>query len=204
MSRSQTERRAKALEQIAKNSRRARGRNASKIADPTRKQERALSDLKFAAKQMRRWRNASAEEVEDRRQEFSQDLADYEKAVVRAIRAGLINHPDVRAWISAQRSLGEWDALRRFRLGLERGTRKMLSKQDFWIKFEAVPLTEQGKTPEQIHRSLRHKLKFPKPEDRKKREDWIGLNRKEIEDLADRLDCTRQNFHRLLVRLRIK
>ena len=198
------ERRVKALEEIAKKSRRAHSHDAPKIADLTRKQQRALSELKYTAKHIRRWSNASAKELEDRHQEFSQNLAEFEKDVGRAIRAGLINHPDVRAWISSQRSLGEWDALRQFRLGLEHGAKKTLSKQDFWIKFEAMPLAEQGKKPEQIHRLLRHKLKYPKPEDRKKWEDWIGLSHKEIEELADRLDCTRQNFHRLLKRLGIK
>jgi hypothetical protein len=79
-----------------------------------------------------------------------------------------------------------------------------MSKQDFWIKLEASPLSEQGKKPEQIRRLLLHKLRFSTPEDRKKWKEWIGLNRKELEELTERLDCTRQNFHRLLKRLEIK
>jgi hypothetical protein len=204
MSASPSERRAKALEQIAKNARRAHSLDAPKIAELTRKQERAVSDLQYAAQHMQRWSGRSAKEIEDNRREFSQDLADYEKTVGRAIRAGLLDHPDVRAWISTQRSLGEWDALRQFRLSLECGTKKTISKQDFWIKFEAYPLSEQGKKPEQIRRLLLHKLRFSTPKDRKKWKEWIGLNRKELEELAERLDCTRQNFHRLLKRLGIK
>lgn len=204
MSGSASERRAKTLEQIAKKSRRARSRQTPKIAPSNRKQEQAFSDLKYAAKHMQRWGGLSPTEVEKNSDQFAQDRADYVSAVGHAIRAGLFNHPNVRAWLSTQRSLGEWDVLRRFRLGLEYGTKRTMSAHDFWIKLEATPLFEEGKKPEQIRRILRQKLRFPTPGDRNRWKEWLGLDRTDLKSLAERLNCSRQNFNRLLKRLEIR
>ena len=162
----------------------------------------ALAD---AAEQMRRWHGVSADQIEKRREMYDADWAEYDKAIGRAIRAGQFEHPLVREWISERRSLGERTALRKYRLGLERGVKKGMSKEDFFVAFEAggfiqkkYKVDEGRRNPEAIRRSIINKLLISKPEH------WFDLSDSEIEKLRARLkDMPRQNFHRLLRRLHV-
>ena len=120
-----------------------------------------------------------------------------EKALARAIRVGLWCHPVVKTWLAARRSLGERKKLRSFRLGLERDVKAPMSKEDFWIVFEAQGLIDQGYKPEAIRLGLTHKLKTEKPQE------WFDLAPEEINGLIDRLQCSQQNFHRWLRRLKL-
>ena len=145
---------------------------------------------------MRQWEDISPEdEIESDTQ--LDDQARYEKAQKRAIRGELCGHPIVRAWLAARRSLGDWDELRRLRLRLESGVDKPMSKADFWIVVEAQNFIDRGDGPEAVRRALIKKLKSETPLE------WFDLSSEEIERLLDRLDCSRQNFHRWLKRLGI-
>ncbi len=161
--------------------------------------EIALAD---AAEQMRHSHGVPTDQKD--REIYAADRAQYEKAIGRAIRAGQFEHPLVREWISERRSLGERDALRKFRMGLEGGAKRTMSKQNFWVAFEAGNLAhpedaaKKGERPEAILRALIRKLSISQPAS------WFDLNDAEIAKLRARLkDMPRQNFHRLLRRLHV-
>lgn len=51
-------------------------------------------------------------------------MAQAQKAMGRAARVGLQDHPLVQEWIEVHRRLGNWDTLRSARAGLEKGVRR--------------------------------------------------------------------------------
>lgn len=202
MPESPIEKRKRVLEKIEKTYHSGSEEHQWQAKGLTRQQERALNDLDEALEEMGQWRGISpADEVEKNHQ--ITDQAIYERALTRAVQAGLWRHPVVRAWLAARRSLGDRQALRRFRRGLERGVKKPMSKGDFWIAFEAHDLINQRRGPEAIRKALIKKLKDPKPEDRKKWEEYFDLAPKEIARLIRRLEYSRQNFHQRLKRLKL-
>jgi hypothetical protein len=87
-------------------------------------------------------------------QEFADAYEDYEGAITRAIRAGLIDHKIVAAWIRARRSVGDYEALRTLRLGLEVGMPDSLDEEDFWIAMEAAGPLEDGQSLPEVQRAL--------------------------------------------------
>ena len=194
-----------ALEEIAEQ--RARDlKGASPALDSREKMDRVDSNLATAAEQMCQWGDVSADEIEKRRAMFDKNWADYERAVGRAIRAERFGNPYVQAWMAGRRSLRDWTALRKYRLGLERGVKKEISKEDFFVAFEAGGLIEwcrqnpQRKKykPEAIRRSIINKLLISKPEH------WFDLSESEAKKLRTRLKgMSRQNFHKLLRRLHV-
>lgn len=164
------------------------------------RRRRIEQDLKYSAESMRRWHGANWGALERRLSEFEADVGEHERTVRRAIRAGMVDHPIVAKWLEGRRTLGEWDWLRRFRLGLERGVRKPMSPEDFWVSYHASELAEQRKKPESIRRALCRKLALGSPP-----EDWFGLGPTAIARLRERLNrMPRQNFNRLLLRLGIE
>lgn len=197
-SRQQIEARERSMKEIAEAYRSAsEGHQWQQPKGLTHQQERALNELEEAVSELQGCRGIEPEDEEERHhQQINQDI--YEEAITRAVRAGLWQHPVVREWLAARRSLGDWEELRRFRLGLERGVKKPMLKEDFWIAFEAQGLIARGKGPEAIHTALIDKLKSDE-----KPQEWFDLRPEEIERLIDRLQCSRQNFHRWLKRLKI-
>ena len=166
----------------------------------TPQQESALNKLDDAVDVMRQWRGITPEnDFEERLLLANQD--EYEKALTRAVRAGLWQHPVVREWLAARRSLGDWEGLRRFRLGLERGVDKPMLKADFWLAFAAQGLIDDGHEPEDIRKVLIEKLKDPGSKDREKWEKYFDLTPKDIERLIARLGRSRQNFYQWRQRL---
>lgn len=166
------------------------------VRNLTPQQERAIEDLDAAMVEMQHWHDITPGNQDEKNHQLT-DLVNYEKALARAIRVGLSDHPVVQTWLAARRSLGDREELRRFRLGLERGVKKTMSKEDFWIVFEAQGFIDQGHGPEAIHRALIDKLKTENPQE------WFDLSPEETKQLADRLDCSQQNFHRWLRRLKL-
>ena len=162
----------------------------------TRQQQRALKELEDAWEEVRQWCGDDPQNESERKHQLA-DQARYKKAIMRTVRAELWHHPIVRAWLAARRSLGDWEELRRFRLGLEHGVKTPMSKDDFWVAFEAHDLIDRGDGPEAIRAALIDKLKSEKPQE------WFDLNPGEIARLIGRLDCSRQNFHQWLRRLKI-
>lgn len=164
--------------------------------DLTRQQKRALNELEDAWEEVRQWYGDNPQDESERKHQLA-DQDRYTKSLRRAARAGLWGHPILREWLAARRSLGDWDELRRFRLGLEHGVGKPMLKADFWLAFEAPALIKRGGGPEAIRIALIDKLKSEEPQE------WFDLSPSEIARLIDRLDCSRQNFHQWLRRLKL-
>jgi hypothetical protein len=99
-----------------------------------------IQNLTDAQEQMARWHGKSSEDNAVTREMFRADYGMYEKAVGRAIRAGMRNLPIVAAWISGRRSIGDKQALRRLRLGLEAGMEREIDAADCWIAIQASDL----------------------------------------------------------------
>lgn len=102
-------------------------------------------NLAAAARQFRRWggTNPYTMSGEDRGQ-FDQDHKELERAVIRSIRAGITNSRIVNSWIGAQRGLGAYDWLRKFKRGHETNLPGRIDEADVWIALNAVPLRDQG------------------------------------------------------------
>ena len=159
---------------------------------------RILDKLTEIEAQMRRWGGVSVKRIEAGLESYKTDLAARDRVVGKALRAGLFDHPFVRAWLTEKRSLGEYENLRRFRLGLERGVQRPMSNADFYIAFHASGLTSQGRGPEQIRVELRRKLRYSELEP------WFDLSKVETQRLLERLRVMkRQSFHEWLKRLRV-
>jgi hypothetical protein len=82
----------------------------------------------------------------------------YERAMVRAIRAGVVNHKIVAAWIAARRSVGDYDALRSLRCGLEVGMARGIDEADLWLALEVAALLEGGQSLPEIRPCLLRKM----------------------------------------------
>jgi hypothetical protein len=81
----------------------------------------------------------------------------YERAIIRTLRAGLVKHKIVAAWIAARRSVGDYDALRRLRCGLENDMPDRIDEADLWLALEAATLLEGGLSPPEIQLVLLRK-----------------------------------------------
>ena len=154
------------------------------LESPTmsRSQIRAREDLEDVLEGMMRWHDKTYDELKDD-ELFLVAYRDYEKAMIRAIRVGLIDHPAVQEFIHTRRSIGSWAALRRARSGVEKGVRAM-SAEDVYLRHDIVKLVEDyeqkhGKPLSQSHarRLLIARGRLPK--------------------------ATRQNFHKLVKRLQL-
>ena len=168
----------------------------------TPQQKSARDELKEAMSELQWWSGNEPEDEEEKHHQQTDRLA-YKRAITRAVRAGLWQHPVVREWLAARRSLGDWEGLRRFRLCLESGVTKTMSKADFWLAFEAGDLIDDGMRPKAICKILIDKLKDPEPEDLKKWRDYFDLRPEDVESLIARLGHSRQNFYQWLKRLRL-
>jgi hypothetical protein len=70
---------------------------------------------------MKRWHDKSPAELE-RDENFLLAYRDWERQMLRAVRAGLVDyHPAVYAFVQTRRSLGSGRLLRRARRGVEKG-----------------------------------------------------------------------------------
>lgn len=125
------------------------------VGGPDERRRDIVVDLEEAAREMRRrWRKKSVGQLGE---QFEFDKAEFDKAVERAIRAGLDDHPVVRDWIASARSVGDWAKLRAFRRRFETGIRQELKKDTFWILFEAADYLEENSV-ESTRRHLVRKL----------------------------------------------
>jgi len=168
----------------------------------TPQQESARDELDDASDEMRQWRGISPKDETEKQHQLG-DQERYEDALTLAVRAELWQHPVVREWLAARRSLRDRDELRRFRQKLETGVKKPVSKEDFWLTFEVQDLIKNGQKPKAICKILIDKLKDPEPEDLKKWRDYFDLRPEDVESLIARLGHSRQNFYQWLKRLRL-
>ncbi len=168
--------------------------DASDVPKKSRKQ-RIIEELAFIEGEMKEWGQETHGQIEADLEEYKKYRADRDRIVGKAIRAGLTEHRFVKAWLAEQRTFGEKDALRRFRCGLERGVKRMMSKADFYVTFHGASLLREGMGPEQIRVRLRRNLKS-------KPEEWFDMENTEVERLRNRLSSmSRQGFHKWLKRL---
>src|SRR5207248_2522120 len=135
------------------------------------------------------------------------DYEDFTAAVRRAIRAGVVDHPLVQGWISGQRSSGNWEALRKCKAGLERGSRHFLDAGDLWINITAVSLIETGCSFDRLFLEIRRRLKsedFPGPIFMDRGRSWLADEEQELKKIRGKIRSrlsSRQNLHkRLLIR----
>ena len=156
-------------------------------------QTRAKENLKDALDRLRDWDGAAPEKIEQDRETFDLCLADYEKAMIRAIRVGLTDHPAVKEWIAVHCALGDRKALRRAQSGVEKGVKRPMTRVNLWLANESRPLRDQGKEPEAIRRTLINELGDA---------NFWDLPVKDARKLRDRLKgMSRQGFHKLLASL---
>lgn len=219
--REQLETRERAMEEIAEAYRSAsEAHQWQQPKDLTQQQKRALNELEDAWEEVRQWYGDYPQDESERNYQLA-DQTRYNTSLRRAAWAGLWGHPILRAWLTARRSMGDWEELRRFRLGLETGVDKPMSKEDFWLAFELQRLRPEpvptghaqdlidnehrpkANRPEAIRKVLIDKLKDPEPEDLKRWRDYFDLHPEDVESLIARLEHSRQNFHKWLKRLRL-
>ena len=151
--------------------------------------EQVIQNLIDAHEGFAIWHCKNPDADQNSREIFKDDYRTYERAVVRAIRAGLVNHPLVRDWIAARRSVGDYDALRRLRRGFEAGMSPEIDAADCWIALEAHDLIERGLSVEGVRRKLVVKA---------------ARAPKEIKQVVLRRIRSKQNLHRRLAELGIR
>jgi hypothetical protein len=116
--------------------------------------ETVIEKLTEAHRDFAHWHGKSPPTKAPGRTMLRDDYREYERAVGRAIRAGVTKHPLVADWIRARRSVGDYNALRRFRLGLEAGMEPEIDEADLWIALKAADLIDEGKSLEVIRGRL--------------------------------------------------
>jgi len=114
---------------------------------------------------------------EDEEKHLKKAVKEYLALMARSARAGLLWHPWVARWIQNYRTLGDRTALRRARIGVEKGVKSPLSTKQTALKDIIWELREQGKPWEGIRRILINSRQLPK--------------------------MSRQNFHKLLTTLEL-
>jgi hypothetical protein len=94
----------------------------------SRSQIRALEDLEDATEGMERWHGKTHTELENN-EEFLLAYRDWERQMIRAIRAGLTGNPNVQEFIRTRRAFGSRKLLRRARSGVESGIGQFTSDE---------------------------------------------------------------------------
>ena len=113
----------------------------------TPRQQRTLDELREAHSTLRRYDGWCLKKIEAD-EFFPAVLEEYDRAVGTAIRAGLMDHPEVSPWLTAHRALGQRHLLRKTRKGLETGVERPQALSDVLLENEALPLIAAGCKPE--------------------------------------------------------
>jgi len=146
------------------------------------RQTRAKKALEKAFESLDLYHEDKAHDIEEMPDEFEHARQGYERAVRRAIRAGLTEHPLIKEWIQNRRLLGERDVLRRVK-GLEKGVKRPITMKDLqlWgrIRRQAEKFAKEHKklpTQEQIRKLMYNLKELPK------------MSRQAFNKMVDRLD----------------
>lgn len=131
----------------------------------SRTQLRAQDHLKDALEGIKKWQRCDGVSLEKNKtvwEDFQLCLTEYDKAMVRAIRAGLADHPAadptlkriIAEYVSVNRLLGQWDLLRHARSGVEKGVRRPIPEADLhlWHEIEQAAVDYEcrlGRPPTQ-------------------------------------------------------
>ena len=139
---------------------------------------------------MKKWDGVLLAENKDTLEDLRLHLRDYDRAMARAIRAGLADHPDaeptvrrvIAQYITVSRLLGQWDLLRRARSGVQKGVRRPVPQADLrlWDKIRCVAAEYERRHGRPPTQSMLRKLLVAK----------MAIPR-----------TSRQGFHKLLTRL---
>ena len=113
----------------------------------TPRQQRTLDELREAHSALRRYDGWCLKKIEAD-EFFPAVLEEHDRAVGTAIRAGLMDHPEVSPWLTAHRALGQRHLLRKTQKGLETGVQRPQELSDVLIENEALPLIRAGYKPE--------------------------------------------------------
>ena len=115
------------------------------LKDPplSRSQARALENVKDTLERMMEWHGKTKEEIETDPCRFNLCYEDFKKAMIRAVRAGLADHPAVKPWVLAQRGIGNRKTLRRARSGVEKGMKPSLTDADVRLWGEIHDLAKE-------------------------------------------------------------
>ena len=173
-----------------------------KIADDEKEHGRLLKNIAKTEKQLAKWGGGTVDRIEANSRQWEAEFANYERLIRWAIRAGLMWHPSVRAWLADQRSLNEKDKLRVLRLGLERDVKPTMSRPNFWVKYWSITFIEKPKpdgvirTYEEVRRALIKKLESGQPDK------YCELSADDVAKVRKHLR-SRQSFHQLLCRLQV-
>ncbi len=171
-----------------------------------KKADRRITDLEDAAQQMlEHWSGRSPEDIRKNYEKYSEDRKDFDKAVGRAIRAGLLEHPIVRNWIAERRSLGDRDILRRYKdQRLERGVKGGISKEDLWLLYESHDLINGKRGYKAIRKALINRITVADEKALRRWKEEFGFEGNELKILRARLKQTSlQNFRKWCKRLGI-
>lgn len=126
----------------------------------TPRQKGILIDL-AQVREHRRSTITAHDSLSDREQkDLKKQYLRYERVMVQACHAGLDRHPLVRGWVASRRAHGEWDVLRRARVGLEKGVKRPIPTGDLelWARIRELQGSSAGgnerRTLEAIRRLL--------------------------------------------------
>lgn len=183
--------------------------------------EEILQNLAAAEADWSAWHGSDPSSLsEDRLDDFLSSWRKYERAIVRAIRAGISDHPAVKAWVAARRSVGDYASLRKLKAGLETGMRvgprldgqkglARLDEVDLWISanasrlVERLPDSKKGRWLQEIRQRLMELLETePWPREYSENSHWTGeaWDREEarLKAIAKRRLGSKQSLHRRL------
>jgi hypothetical protein len=133
------------------------------------------------------------------------DSDDYSRLVGRAIRRGYMHLPEVKEFIAGQRSVNNYDWLRKFKIGLERDLNGEIDAADFWINMIAAELKNSGLSFGEIHRRLNRLVNapdFPGPLFNNDGKCWLVEGdhaRAELQKAIRRRIRTEQNLHKRIL-----
>jgi hypothetical protein len=157
--------------------------------------------LEDALEAVDQWDEKTTEEFD--LAELRPHLVELDDAMAKAMRKGLLNHPEVPTALqktmaefkTTRRGHGDWDYLRDLGIGAETGVKRQLTWAEVWLENGIDSAVAVGKPPEAIRKSLVNQLSFAHRPPR-------GMSKDEAEKLRDRLrDMSRQCFHNILKKL---
>lgn len=102
------------------------------------------------------------ERDKDRLEALQGHCLDLTKAILKALRLGLDDHPVILEWLEITHCAHEGrKILRRAKKGLEKGAKRVISKAELELTAEISRLRQQGESISNIFRILTHQGRIP-------------------------------------------
>ena len=126
------------------------------------KQDKILKDITEYLKRFQEEMFKKGQKHTEIAENIKLPYADYEKEMLKAIQAGLTAHPLVEEWVDARKAFGDWETLRKPRMGLERGVKRPHKIKDLKKIWEIIRLhEEEGFSWSRTHKILLDKGLIP-------------------------------------------